>query len=127
MKNELRGKKILVLGHAISTVDIIKYCRQMGVYTIVADYLEDTSEKRAADESLLINPAEVEKLVWIVKDRNINAVFFGASEFLQERAMEICEKTDERSLNFSNPYLKNTLTFVFKGLIQKNTTSAICR
>jgi hypothetical protein len=91
--NRLFGKKMLVLGHAISTMDILKYARQNGIYTIVTDYLEDTEEKRAADETLNVNPADVDTLIAFVKERKIDAVFFGASEFLQERAMAICQAT----------------------------------
>jgi biotin carboxylase len=91
---DLKGKKLLLLGSSTSTVEIINYAKEMGVYTIVADYLNESPAKAVADESLLISTAEIYKLASIVKEMKIDAVFAGASEFNIESAMKVCKLTE---------------------------------
>lgn len=77
------GKKLLVLGTNTGSVEIVNYAHENGAYVIVADYLppEQSAAKQIADESVLINTADVEALCDYGRRKKIDGVFSGVSEF----------------------------------------------
>lgn len=89
---KFEGKKILLLGSSLGILDIIKYARENGALTIVADNLpvEKSIGKQFADENVLISTADVEKLTEYIKYRGVDGVFAGISEFNLLKAMELC-------------------------------------
>ncbi len=92
------GKSLLMLGSSTGSVNIIKYAKLHGCYTIVADNLpkEKSVAKTEADEYLSISTSDIVKLVELVKVRQIDAVVAGISEFNLLRAMEVSEITGLR-------------------------------
>ena len=90
---KFEGKKLLLLGSSLGILDIIKYARENGAITIVADNLpvEKSLGKQFADESALISTADVDKLKEFIKCRGVNGIFAGISEFNMLKAMELCQ------------------------------------
>lgn len=88
------GKKLLVLGSNTSAVDIVRYAKKNGAYTIVADYYskEKSTAKQIADESILVSTAELDKLGEIIKERHIDGVLAGISEFNLLNALTLSER-----------------------------------
>lgn len=86
------GKKLLILGSNVGTLDIIKYAKKNGAYTIVADNrpVERSIGKQFADEAVMISTGDVEALKVYIKDNQIDGVFAGVSEFNLLKAMELC-------------------------------------
>lgn len=94
MEKKFSNKKLLVLGSNVGATDIVTYARDNGAYTIVADYYpaERSAAKRVADESLLISTGDVDALEQFVRDRQIDGLLAGISEFNLLNAMEISER-----------------------------------
>lgn len=91
------GKKLLVLGgKPIGSCEIVRRAREIGIYTIVTDYLpkEQSAAKQLADEAWDISTADVELLAKKIKDEKIDGVYTGVHEFNIARMIEICEKLD---------------------------------
>ncbi len=86
------GKKLLLLGSNVGTLDILKYAKENGAYTIVADNLpvEKSFGKQLADDNVLISTADVESLKKYIRENKIDGVFAGISEFNLMKAMELC-------------------------------------
>ncbi len=86
------GKKLLILGTNVGTLDIIRYARANGAFTIVADNLpvERSFGKQYSDDHVLISTADVESLKNYIRDNKIDGVFAGISEFNLLKAMELC-------------------------------------
>ena len=86
------GKTLLLLGSNVGTLDIIRYAKENGVFTIVADNLptEKSFGKQAADDKVLISTADIEGLKKIIREIKIDGVFAGISEFNLLKAMELC-------------------------------------
>lgn len=91
---KFEGKTILVLGSNVSADDIVTYAKDNGAYTIVADYYpeERSKAKRAADEAFLISTADLDALEVLARERKVDAVFAGISEFNLLKAMELSER-----------------------------------
>ena len=90
---KFEGKKLLLLGSNVGTLDIIRYAKAHGAITIVADYfpVEKSLGKQYADESVLISTADIEGLKKYIKENRIDGVFAGISEFNLMKAMELCQ------------------------------------
>lgn len=89
---KFEGKKLLLLGSNVGTLDLIRYAKDNGAYTIVADNLpvERSFGKQYSDDHVLISTADVESLKNYIRDNKIDGVFAGISEFNLLKAMELC-------------------------------------
>lgn len=90
-------KKVLILGgKPIGSCEITQAANDMGLYTIVADYLscEESAAKRISNDHWEISTAEVDTIAEMCKNENIEAVVTGVHEFNIERKIEICEKLE---------------------------------
>lgn len=87
------GKRLLLLGSNVSTLDIIKYANNNGAYTVVADNLpvKESLGKQFADEAVCISTADIEGLKSYIRENHIDGIFAGVSEFNLLKAMELCE------------------------------------
>lgn len=87
------GKKLLFLGSNVGTIDMIRYAKENGAYTIVADYLpiEKSLGKQYADSHVQISTGDMEGLKTFVKNEGVDGVLAGVSEFNLLNAMSLCE------------------------------------
>ena len=88
------GKKILILGGADVHVKLVKAAKEMGVYTIVTDYLEDSPGKRHADKSYGLNIFDIDGIVKMCKEEKVNAVLSAWLDPCQAPYQQICEKLE---------------------------------
>ncbi|MBQ4518406.1 MAG: ATP-grasp domain-containing protein [Clostridia bacterium] len=92
---ELRGKKLLILGGStIGCPEITEYAKNIGVYTIVADYLDAkwSKAKQIADEHWEISTADIDLLEKKSREAKIDGVIAGVSEFNIEKSIELCKR-----------------------------------
>lgn len=90
--NEVAGKRLLILGGTSASLDLVKNAKEMGVYTIVTDNCEDRVAKKTADESAMVSTADIDGLIDLIKEKNIDGVFCGPSEFNIQNVIKVCEK-----------------------------------
>lgn len=86
------GKKLLILGSNVGTLDIIRYARMHGACTVVADYLppDKSIGKQYSDEDVLISTGDLDGLKEYVSKAGIDGIIAGISEFNLLNAMELC-------------------------------------
>lgn len=87
-------KKMLMLGTSYGSIEMIRYAKAKGAYTIVTDYLEPEKSiaKLEADEYWMINTAELDLLEEKCRTQHVNAVICGISEFNLEMCMKLCQR-----------------------------------
>ncbi len=91
----IKKRKILILGgKPIGAVDITKYAKEKGCYTIVCDYLpkKESPAKVIADENWDFSTADIAQITEKAKLEKIDAVFTSIHEFNINKCCEICEK-----------------------------------
>lgn len=74
---DYKGKKLLILAGAGPHTKVVESAKEMGIYTIVADYLPASKyspAKLVADESLMNNIFDVEELTGYGRENNIDGV-----------------------------------------------------
>ena len=85
-------KKLLILGSDYSTVRVALEAKRFGIYVVVADIMETSPTKAAADEAWFISTTDIDILEKKCKENNINGIMFGASDFNIENARALCRK-----------------------------------
>ena len=92
----LKGKKLLVMGGSMATYAIVKNAQEMGVYVVVADAKDTGEAYKLADEGVLVSTIDMEGLAKVIKEKEIDGVFCGPSEFNILNTMKLCEMTGLR-------------------------------
>lgn len=90
----MKGKRLLILSGTGPHVKVVRKAREMGVYTIVADYLEPSKAapaKLISDENWNISLLDVESLIRKAKESDIDGVVAAWSDISQMPYAEICE------------------------------------
>ena len=89
---ELKGKKLLYLGGIPRARYVVERAQKLGIYVIVADYLETNPAKEVADETALVNALDVDALEVFCRDREIDGVFSGYVDIIQPCWKELCRR-----------------------------------
>ena len=120
MNNNLEGKRLLILGGMRISCEIVRKAKEMGIYTLVADYnkIEDSPGKQIADEAVDLSVIDVDAVVDYIKNNAIDGVFVGFNDMLLPYYAEICEKTELPCYGSKNQ---------FETLIAKDRYKALCR
>ena len=77
----LTGKKLIILGGTSASYDLVRNAKEMGIYTIVTDPNATGVAKEIADETAMVSTADIEGLVALAKERGVDGIFCGPSEF----------------------------------------------
>lgn len=92
----LKGKKLLVLAGADVHVKVVKAAKDLGVYTIVTDYLdlENSPAKQIADEYWDLSITDVDAIVEKCKEERVDGVLAFCIDPAQKPYQQICEKLE---------------------------------
>lgn len=88
------GKKLLMLGTSVASVDIVKYARENGAYVIVTDYLstEKSAAKQIADETAMVSTIDIDAVYELAKEKEVDGIFCGVSEANLVTVQAVCER-----------------------------------
>ena len=89
---DLTGKKLLILAGAGVHSKIVRAAKEMGIYTIVTDYLTDSPAKLLADEAWMYSITDVDAIVTRCKEENVDGVLSLCIDPAQKPYQQICEK-----------------------------------
>ena len=92
MYENLKGKRLLFLGAIRALCEVVEYAKEMGIYTIVIDYLPDSPAKKVADKAYLISTTDVEAVVELCKKERVDGVFTAFIDSMLPYAREICDR-----------------------------------
>lgn len=92
-RNELCGKKILVLGGTTYACEIVNIAHQNNMIVYVADYNLNSPAKKIADKSFLIDIKDVDSIVDICKKELVDGIIFTVLDFIFPYYYEICQRT----------------------------------
>ena len=90
-------KKLLVLNSNISSKEIIKYAKSIGVHTIVADRkdVNPLSAKRFADEAWKIDLLDLDALEKKCREADVDGIICGVSEFTLDILSPLCARLNK--------------------------------
>lgn len=120
MNEDIIGKRLLIMGGMRISCEIVRKAREMGIYTIVADYYppEKSPAKKIADEAIEVSVTEVDAVVKVIKEHHIDGVLVGFNDMLLPFYANICEKAGLPCYGTKEQ---------FETLIAKDQYKALCR
>ncbi len=120
-------RKILILGGANQHLKFVETAKEMGIYTVVTDYLglEDSPCKKICDEALNYNITDIESIVKFCKANNINGVVTGFLDPCQIPYAQICERLGLPCTGSLAQFYNFTNKKTFKALCRKNGVNVI--
>ncbi len=86
-----RGKTILFMGAHALMVHPIQKAREMGVYTIVTDYVKGAPAKAFADEAYDISTLDIDKIIALAEEKKVDGVFTGYVDVNLAPARKVCD------------------------------------
>lgn len=91
--NELKGKRLLILGGGALTIDIVEKAKSLGVYTIVTDWYDvhKSPAKLVADEYWNEEVFRPDILAKLVKERNIDGVITNYTDSYLPQYARLCK------------------------------------
>lgn len=92
--NSLQGKKLLVLAGNSVHEKIVRAAKDLGVYTIVTDYLpvEQSPAKLIADEYWMLSTGDIDAVVEKCRQEKVDGVLTFCIDTVQFHYLEICTK-----------------------------------
>lgn len=93
---DLKGKKLLILAGADVHIKVVNAAKELGVYTIVTDYLspQDSPAKLIADEFWMLDIKDTNDIVEKCQKERIDGVLAFCIDPAQIPYQQICEKLD---------------------------------
>lgn len=85
-------KKLLILAGATVHCKVVRKAKEMGIYTIVTDYLTDSPAKRVADESWMLSIKDVDGIVQRCEEVGIDGVLNYCIDPGQIPYQKICDR-----------------------------------
>lgn len=94
MNVDLSGKKLLILAGADVHCKVVKAAKELGVYTIVTDYLEPkySPAKELADEYWMLDITDIETITQKCKERSVDGVINYCIDPAQMPYARICRE-----------------------------------
>ena len=89
---DLRGKKLLLLGGINHSIEIINAAHEMGVLVYVTDYNENTPAKAIADKAFSVSTTDVDAVTALCRSENIDGVITGFIDSMLPYCAEICSR-----------------------------------
>ena len=88
----IKKKRLLVLGGQRKLVDIVEKARELGYYTVVTDWYEDSPAKDIADKAYNISTADEQAVLDLIRNENIDGVYTGFIDSVLPYYHSICKK-----------------------------------
>lgn len=90
MNNELKGKKLLIMGANPETIPLVALANEMGVLTYVTSNRPDDPAKQYAFKSCDVDGMDVPGLVALARDEGIDGVLVGVADILVPAYCKVC-------------------------------------
>lgn len=120
-----KGKKLLILAGAGVHSKVVRAAKEMGIYTIVTDYLEDSPAKKIADESWMIDIMDIDSIVAKCKETGVDGVVNFCIDPAQWPYYKICKELGLPCYGTEKEFEILTDKVAFKKFCKENNVDVI--
>lgn len=92
MLEDLKGKRLLVLGAMNSLIEVVKRAQKYGIEVFVTDYLENSPAKKYADKAFMVSTLDIDAVVELCQKEKIDGIITGFVDLLLPAYAEICKR-----------------------------------
>lgn len=127
MEKELAGKKVLILGGSILSKDIVTTAKEMGLYTIVADWYDvhRSPIKLMADEHCNISIEDYEQLSNLIREKKIDGVFTSFTDSYLLPYQKLCEMNNLPFYASKTAFENSVNKYLFKRMCERNNVPVV--
>lgn len=124
---DFKGKKLLILAGQSVHNKVVRAAKEMGVYTIVTDYLpiEKSPAKQLADEAWMLNITDVDGIVKRCIEENVDGVLNFCCDPAQKPYYEICNRLNLPCIGTKESFSILTDKIKFKDYCIKHDVDVI--
>ena len=122
---ENKKKRLLILGGAVQCLKVVEAAKELGVYTIVTDILDNGAAKLAADEALPFSVTDSEAILKWCRENPVDGVLNFCVDYAQIAHQRVCEALGFPSFGTAEQYRTLTDKSVFKAFCMENGVDVI--
>lgn len=124
---DLTGKKLLILAGASVHNKVVRAAKEMGVYTIVTDYLQPelSPAKLLADEYWMLNITQIDEIVEKCKVEHVDGVLAFCIDPAQIPYQQLCERLGFPCYGTKEQFDILTDKHLFKEFLTKHNVDVI--
>lgn len=119
MFSNLKEKRILYLGGTPRAKYVVERAQKLGIYVIVADYTPTNPAKEIADESILVDATDVDKLEQICITKHIDGIFTAYIDVLLPICRELANRLQMSYYASTTMICASTDKIFFKQMCEK--------
>ena len=125
VKSEFAGKRLLVLGGTGQQLKLVEAARELGVYVIVADWLETSVAKQAADAAYVLDIKDVDGICELCREQGVDGVVCGWIDPAQRPYQQVCERLGLPCYGTAEQFRLMTDKTAFKSMCRENGVGVI--
>lgn len=124
---DLKGKRLLVLGGAFQHCKLVEAAHELGVYVIVDDYLsvERAPAKQMADKYYMHNITEIDQIVEMCRIEGVDGVLATSLDACQKPYQMVCERLQFPCFGTAEQYNIMTDKRLFKDYCRRSGVDVI--
>lgn len=123
--SSLTGKRLLVLGGTPQQLKLVEAAHSLGVYVIVADWLETSPTKASADKAYVLDIKDVDGIVAMAKSEQVDGVVCGWIDPAQRPYQQVCSKLNVPCYGSAEQFRLMTDKRAFKAMCIENGVEII--
>ncbi|MBQ7352537.1 MAG: hypothetical protein IJW54_00880 [Clostridia bacterium] len=125
--NDLKGKKLLVIGGAFQHCKLVEAAKELGVIVYVTDYLplEKAPAKQMADKYFMHNITDIDEIVKMCREEKIDGVISTSLDACQKPYQQVCERLGLPCFGTREQFDVLTDKNLFKEACRKNGVDVI--
>ena len=118
--NNLNGKRLLILGGTPQQLKLVEAAHNLGVYVIVADWLETSIIKRAADAAYALDIKDVDGICELCRKQSVDGVICGWVDPAQRPYQQVCQRLDVPCYGTAEQFRLMTDKKAFKAMCSRS-------
>lgn len=122
---DFAGKRLLVLGGTPQQLKLVEAAHRLGAYVIVADWLETSVAKRAADAAFAVDIKDVDAICNLCKSEGVAGVICGWIDPAQRPYQQVCERLGLPCYGTAEQFRLMTDKRAFKAMCRANGVGTI--
>ena len=125
--NELKGMKLLITGGCRLSEDIVLAAKEMGIYTIVADWhdIHNSPAKMIADEHWEENIKDYNRLANLIRINRVDGIITGFTDSYLVPYAELCDRVGLPSYATAGLFAKTLDKALFKEMCKRNDVPTV--
>ena len=91
MKEDLEGKKLLIMGANPETIPLVECANEMGIKTLVTSNCHTDAAKQYAWRSFDVDGMDVAEVITLAKNENVDGILVGVADVLVPAYCKVCD------------------------------------